>query len=333
MTGSGRSLLPACGLPWRYKMNLPSVLRVKNRPNLARVLFLGAVLLTLGLSTQSAFANGAHGSGGGGFHGGGGGFHGGGGGYHGGYGGGYHGGYGGGYHGGYGGGYHGGYGGGYHGGYGGGYHGGYGGYHGGYGYGYRGGYGYGYGGYGYGYGGFGFGLSFNFGWPWGYGYPYAYGYYPYYAYSPYYSYPYYPYPYYSGPVSYSAPVSGPSGYSDPTAYSQSSGNYPNDAPVAQPRYSVPQAAPPNSNSYTLHEATYVARPPSYRSASATVSAASYHPASAARQLPAMRPEVRNVIRALRGMPPAARQRAINSGQYSNFSPQELELVRYAANVP
>src|SRR5208337_2781646 len=118
MTGLGRSLLPACGLPWRYKMNLPSVLRVKNRPNLARVLFLGAVLLTLGLSTQSAFANGAHGSGGGGFHGGG---------YHGGYGGGYHGGYGGGYHGGYGGGYHGGYGGGYHGGYGGGYHGGYGG--------------------------------------------------------------------------------------------------------------------------------------------------------------------------------------------------------------
>src|SRR5271166_2802389 len=265
-----------------------------------RVLSLGALLVTLGLSTQSAFA--AHVGGGGG------GFHGGGGGYHGGYGG---------------GGYHGGYGGGYHGGYG-----------------YR---GYGYGGYGWGYPGWGWDLSFNFGWPWGYGYPYAYGYYPYYGYSPYY----YPYPYSYGPAS------GPSGYPDTTAYGQASVNYPNQAPnypdqapnypnqapnypnrapVAQPGASVPQSAP-NSNSLTLHEATYVPRPPSYRSASATGSAANYHPASAAGQLPAMRPEVQNVIRALRGMPPAARQRAIDSGQYSGFSPQELKLVTYAANLP
>jgi hypothetical protein len=267
-----------------------------NLLKILRILSLGVLMVTLGLSTQSAFANGPHGAGGGGFHGGGGGFHGGGYGYHGGYGG-------------YG--YRGGYGGyGYHGGYGGyGYRGGYGGWRGGY-WGYP----------GWGWGGWGFGLSFNFGWPWGYGYPYAYGYYPYYGYSPYY----YPYPY--------GPVSGPSGYSDPTAYSQTSGNYPNDAPVAQPRYSVPQSAP-NSNSLTLHEATYVPRPPSYRSASATGSAANYHPASAAGQLPAMRPEVQNVIRALRGMPPAARQRAIDSGQYSGFSPQELKLVTYAANLP
>jgi len=47
----------------------------------------------------------------------------------------------------------------------------------------------------------------------------------------------------------------------------------------------------------------------------------------------MRPEVQNVIRALRGMPPEARLRAINSGQYSGFSPQELKLVTYAANLP
>lgn len=251
-----------------------------------RVLSLGALLVTLGLSTQPAFA--AHVGGG---------FHGGGGGYHGGYGG---------------GGYHGGYGGGYHGGYGG--------------YGYR---GYGYGGYGWGYPGWGWGLSFNFGWPGGYGYPYAYGYYPYYGYSPYY----YPYPYSYGPVS------GPSGYPDATAYGQASVNYPNQAPnypnpapVAQPGASVPQAAP-NSNSLTLNEATYVTRPPNSRNASATGSAASYRPTSTARQLPAMRPEVQNVIRALRGMPPEARLRAINSGQYSDFSPQELKLVRYAANVP
>jgi hypothetical protein len=61
--------------------------------------------------------------------------------------------------------------------------------------------------------------------------------------------------------------------------------------------------------------------------------ASYRPASAVRQLPEIRPEVQNVIRALRGMPPEARQRAIDSGQYGDFSPQELKLVRYAANVP
>jgi hypothetical protein len=45
----------------------------------------------------------------------------------------------------------------------------------------------------------------------------------------------------------------------------------------------------------------------------------------------MRPEVQNVIRALRGMPPQARQRAINSGEYSSLSPQELKLASYAAN--
>src|SRR5271167_2270788 len=55
-----------------------------NRPDVLRVLFLSVVLVTLGLSTESAFAGGP---GGGGFHGGGGGFHGGGfggGGFHGG---------------------------------------------------------------------------------------------------------------------------------------------------------------------------------------------------------------------------------------------------------
>jgi len=60
---------------------------------------------------------------------------------------------------------------------------------------------------------------------------------------------------------------------------------------------------------------------------------SYRPASAEGQLPAMRPEVQNVIRALRAMPPEARQRQLESGRYSNLSPQELKLVRQAADVP
>jgi hypothetical protein len=47
----------------------------------------------------------------------------------------------------------------------------------------------------------------------------------------------------------------------------------------------------------------------------------------------LRPEVQNVIRALRAMPPAARQRALDSGRYANFSPQELKLVRQATGLP
>jgi len=130
-----------------------------------------------------------------------------------------------------------------------------------------------------------------------------------------------------------------SGYSDPATYGQSNGgyqnyqeyqSYKNYAPAAQPSATVPQPAP-SSNSLTLREATY--RPPaSYRTASATTSAVSYRPAAAVRQLPPMRPEVQNVIRALRGMPPQARQRAIDSGRYSSFSPQEMKLVRYAADL-
>jgi hypothetical protein len=218
---------------------------------------------------------------------------------HGGGGGGFHGG-GGGWHGGGGGGWHGG-GGGYNGWHGGGgysgWHGGYGGWHGGYG-GYYGGWGWGW--------PWGFGVSLNFGWPY-YGYPYAY------------SYPYY-YPYY--PNSYYAPSSGPTGYSDPAPPAQASGSYQNSAPLRQP-------APP-SNSVTLHEAVYRRPAANY---GAAMSGASYRPASADRQLPSMRPEVRNVIRALRAMPPQARRQQIDSGRYSDLSPQELKLVRDAAGLP
>ena len=273
-----------------------------NRPGVLRVLFLSLVLVVFGGSAEFAFA-GVHG-GGGGFHGGGGGFHGGGGGFHGG-GSGFHGG------GGYGG-WHGGGGyGGWHGGYGG-WHGGYGGWHGGYGgYGWRGGYG----GWGWGWP-WGFGISFNFGGPY-YGYPYAYSY-PYY--SPYY-YPYYPSSYYA-PSSY-APSDDPSGYSDPAPPAQASGSYQYGAP---PR----QLAPP-ANGLTLHEAVY--RHPAANYGTASAAAVSYRPASAERQLPSMRPEVQNVIRALRAMPPQARQQQIDSGRYSNLSPQEMKLVRNAAGVP
>jgi hypothetical protein len=309
-----------------------------NRPGLLRILLLSVAFATFALSPELAVAGGAHGGGfgGGGFHGGGGG----GGGFHGGGGG------GGGYHGGSYGGYRGvGYGG-YRGGGYGGYRGGYGyGYRGGYGYGWRGGYGYGYrGGYGgWGWGGWGFGLSFNFGWPyWGWGYPY-YSYYPSY-------YPYYPYGY-----GYYAPSAAPAAYPDPSAYGQTGsysypgpagygqpggnyqqtggayqsgaayqGAYQNVAPPVRPRNSVPQSAP-SSSALTLHDAVYRPAPATPSSASAT----SYRSASAVRQ----RPEVQNVIRALRAMPPDARQRALDSGRYGNLSAEEMKVVREAAQLP
>ena len=46
-----------------------------------------------------------------------------------------------------------------------------------------------------------------------------------------------------------------------------------------------------------------------------------------------RPEVQNVIRALRAMPPGARQQQIDSGRYDNLSPREMQVVRAAVNLP
>jgi hypothetical protein len=45
-----------------------------------------------------------------------------------------------------------------------------------------------------------------------------------------------------------------------------------------------------------------------------------------------RQPVRNVIQALRAMPPDARAREIESGRYSNLSPDEQDLVRQAAGI-
>lgn len=44
----------------------------------------------------------------------------------------------------------------------------------------------------------------------------------------------------------------------------------------------------------------------------------------------LRPPVRNVIAALRAMPPAARERQLNSGRYDNLSPAERELLIQAS---
>ena len=41
----------------------------------------------------------------------------------------------------------------------------------------------------------------------------------------------------------------------------------------------------------------------------------------------VRPEVQNAMRALREMPPYVREREIETGRYSHFSPEERELLR------
>jgi hypothetical protein len=307
-----------------------------SRFNLLRILSLSVVVLALSMVPQNAFAAGAHGGGGGGgFHGGGGG-----GGFHGGGGGGYHGGggYGGGSHANYAGGYRGGYYG-YRGGYGYGYRGGYGyGYRGGWGYGWRGGY-WGYPGWGWGWGGIGIGFNFSWGYPYySYGYPY------------YYPYPYYPYSYYPYSPSYQyGPVSAQPAYSSPDPYGQANGTYPQpNGSYDQPNGSYQNYQPnggyqnygsaqppsasapaPNSGQLALHEAVYYSAP----SRGTDPATANYPASSAARELSQTRPEVQNVVRALRAMPPEARQRQLESGRYRNLSPQEMKFVRSAANLP
>jgi len=49
--------------------------------------------------------------------------------------------------------------------------------------------------------------------------------------------------------------------------------------------------------------------------------------STARQNPPARHEVQSAMRALREMPPFAREREIETGRYRHFSPEERELLR------
>jgi membrane-bound lytic murein transglycosylase len=49
--------------------------------------------------------------------------------------------------------------------------------------------------------------------------------------------------------------------------------------------------------------------------------------------PDRRQAVRNAIESLRAMPPQARQRAIESGRFNHFSPQEREVLNNAAQLP
>ncbi|MGA9965301.1 MAG: hypothetical protein WBQ10_08860 [Terriglobales bacterium] len=238
---------------------------------------------------------GGHG-GGGGFHGGGGGFHAGGGGGHSVYGGGYYGGY-------HGGGY------GWHGGYG--WNGGYG---------WRGGY-WGYPRYGY---GWGFGIGFGWGpyWP---TYPYAYGYGPWWG-APYNDYP-CVYPYYlRSACAYPYPYNGSGSGS-----AQDPGWNGHDNSPAKPSGIPARENSPNAAS-VINVAASTRTVSTYKTDAAS-DAAHYRLAFTMQELPPARKEVQNVILALRAMPPDARQRQIDSGRYSNFSPEEIDLVRSSSHLP
>jgi hypothetical protein len=61
----------------------------------------------------------------------------------------------------------------------------------------------------------------------------------------------------------------------------------------------------------------------------TARAAAFHSPTAKPAAAAPRREVLNAMRALHEMPPFARQREIEHGRYSHFSPQEREMLRNA----
>jgi hypothetical protein len=150
----------------------------------------------------------------------------------------------------------------------------------------------------YGYG-WGFSIGIGFGWPYSlsYGYPYGYGlwwgapyYYPYYA-------PAYPYP--------------NNGSNDPRP--------PNSGLKSNNDSQHNNSGVPAGRS--AHSLTTT------RTASSAVASYSRVVHSAMEELQPPRREVQNAIRALREMPPFVRQREIDHGRYSNFSPEEKELLR------
>jgi hypothetical protein len=49
--------------------------------------------------------------------------------------------------------------------------------------------------------------------------------------------------------------------------------------------------------------------------------------------PERRQAMQNAVNALRTMPPGARERAIQSGRFSQYSPQEQEMLRGVSKLP
>ena len=83
---------------------------------------------------------------------------------------------------------------------------------------------------------------------------------------------------------------------------------------------------PNTKYTTTNVAALTSRGPILSTDTTTPS--NYQVAhSTTRQNPPVRHEVQSAMRALREMPPFAREREIETGRYSHFSPEERELLR------
>lgn len=190
----------------------------------------------------------------------------------------------------------------------------------GYGYGWRGGYGYGWRGrywgypgwgWGYPYWGWGWGFGLGWGWPYWWGYPYGYTYgYPY-------SYP------LNCPPGYSCPDNnGDDGPPPPDSYpgmptDPANSNRP--APGRAPSSYAPGAPPdPQSNAPVVSVDHITASPASYRlSRSASAVSTSFSP------------KLQTAMQHLQNMPPEVREREIETGRYSHFSPAEKQVLRSA----
>lgn len=82
--------------------------------------------------------------------------------------------------------------------------------------------------------------------------------------------------------------------------------------------------PPSANSVTMASAAFRSSAVPRTSDAATTIAASEQ---LERNSAPPRREVLNAMRALREMPPFAREREIEHGRYSHFSPEEREMLR------
>jgi len=85
---------------------------------------------------------------------------------------------------------------------------------------------------------------------------------------------------------------------------------------------------PNTKYTSINVAALTSRGPILSTDRITTTPSNYQVAhSTTRQNPPVRHEVQSAMRALREMPPFAREREIETGRYSHFSPEERELLR------
>jgi hypothetical protein len=85
---------------------------------------------------------------------------------------------------------------------------------------------------------------------------------------------------------------------------------------------------PNTKYTTTNVAALTSRGPILSTDRITTTPSNYQVAhSTTRPNRPVRNEVQSAMRALRQMPPFAREREIETGRYSHFSPEERELLR------